>query len=209
MSSKTNRRTKMPIQLTFCRTKRFFHKTLINLKSFISCGSQTLPNAPTIKPIFSCNSKINSLELDNFCRSFSERWDSIEAVIKKEGHLSPKGDEECKRSSMNVAERSGLKDLKEDNYSSYLSADALVKKMKELEMMDLKDMDHVLDVEEVLHYYSRLTCPAYVEIVDKFFMDMYSELHAPQPSRSVNSSMRKLGSVSVHSSMRSLGPLKL
>ncbi|KAK4754016.1 hypothetical protein SAY87_002120 [Trapa incisa] len=49
----------------------------------------------------------------------------------------------------------------------------LAKKMKELEMMEVGDMEHVLDVEEAIHYYSRITSPIYAGIVDKFFMDMY------------------------------------
>lgn len=51
----------------------------------------------------------------------------------------------------------------------------IAQKLKELEKMDMSNIDHVLDIEEVLHYYSLLTCPAYVEIVDKFFTEMYSE----------------------------------
>ncbi|XP_057773051.1 uncharacterized protein LOC130992441 [Salvia miltiorrhiza] len=80
--------------------------------------------------------------------------------------------------------------------------DDLAQKIEDLEMMmmELNDWDHALDVEEALHYYSRLTCPAYVQIVDQFFMDMYSEFHA---------SMRKLAPHSNYSSMRSLAPLKL
>ncbi|XP_010249740.1 PREDICTED: uncharacterized protein LOC104592209 [Nelumbo nucifera] len=58
---------------------------------------------------------------------------------------------------------------------SYLMA----QKLRELEMMDVNDVDHALDIEEVIHYYSRLTCPAYLDIVDKFFMEMYSELFTP------------------------------
>ncbi|TKY60894.1 ATP-dependent RNA helicase DDX11 [Spatholobus suberectus] len=49
------------------------------------------------------------------------------------------------------------------------------KKLRELEMLDMSDVDYVLDIEEVLHYYSRLTCPVYLEIVEKFFMEVYSE----------------------------------
>ncbi|XP_042475705.1 uncharacterized protein LOC122057610 [Macadamia integrifolia] len=64
----------------------------------------------------------------------------------------------------------------------------VVQKLKELEMMDASDMEHVLDIEEVLHYYSRLTCPAYLDIVEKFFMDMYSEFFLPQPSSASSSS---------------------
>lgn len=49
----------------------------------------------------------------------------------------------------------------------------LAQKMKEMEMMDnVGDVEHLLDIEEALHYYSRLTSPVYLDIVDKFFMDM-------------------------------------
>ncbi|KAJ8749798.1 hypothetical protein K2173_013201 [Erythroxylum novogranatense] len=55
----------------------------------------------------------------------------------------------------------------------------VAQKIKELEMMDVSNVDHILDVEEVLHYYSRLTCSAYLEIVDRFLMDMYAEFSGP------------------------------
>ncbi|KNA17227.1 hypothetical protein SOVF_082080 [Spinacia oleracea] len=70
----------------------------------------------------------------------------------------------------------------------------LAEKMKELEMMDdVGDVDHTLDVEEALHYYSRLTCPEYVDIVNNFFMDMYADFRVPQPSITISSSSRRLG----------------
>ncbi|CAJ1951785.1 unnamed protein product [Sphenostylis stenocarpa] len=52
-------------------------------------------------------------------------------------------------------------------------------KLRELEMLDMSNVEYILDIEEVLHYYSRLTCPAYLDIVDKFFLEMYSELFGP------------------------------
>lgn len=51
----------------------------------------------------------------------------------------------------------------------------LALKMKELEMNDSGDVEQVLDIEEALHYYSRLKSPVYLDIVDKFFTDMHSE----------------------------------
>ncbi|KAK7271298.1 hypothetical protein RJT34_27078 [Clitoria ternatea] len=67
-------------------------------------------------------------------------------------------------------------------------------KLRELEMLDMNNVEYILDIEEVLHYYSRLTCPAYVEIVDKFFMEMYSELFGavvwPATPCSVNSRIK-------------------
>ena len=56
-------------------------------------------------------------------------------------------------------------------------------KLRELEMMDMGNVDHVLDIEEVLHYYSRLTCPTYLDMVDKFFMDMCSEFFSPRATQ--------------------------
>jgi hypothetical protein len=60
--------------------------------------------------------------------------------------------------------------------------------MKELEIMDVTDVEHVLDVEEALHYYSRLKSPVYLDIVDKFFINMYTEFSVPKASASTNSS---------------------
>ncbi|XP_016169518.1 uncharacterized protein LOC107612229 [Arachis ipaensis] len=68
--------------------------------------------------------------------------------------------------------------------------DALAKKMKELEMMDSGDVEHVLDIEEALHYYSRLTSPVYLDIVDKFFIDMHNEFNVPVPQLPHSSSVR-------------------
>lgn len=88
------------------------------------------------------------------------------------------------------------KPLLDDNSSSkHITCEGrsflVAQKLKELEMMDVSNVEHVLDVEEVLHYYSRLTCPAYLDIVDKFFMDMYAEFIAPPANpRSVNSRPR-------------------
>lgn len=81
---------------------------------------------------------------------------------------------------------------------------ALLQKMKELEMMDASDVDHVLDIEEVLHCYSLLKSPIYLDIVDTFFMDMYHELFLPQVR-----SLPRASSLRINSSSRRLGPLKL
>lgn len=51
----------------------------------------------------------------------------------------------------------------------------VAQKLKELEMLDMSNVDHLLDIEDVLHYYSRINCPAYLDIVDRFFMDIYEE----------------------------------
>ncbi|CAN0878243.1 hypothetical protein LINGRAHAP2_LOCUS12369, partial [Linum grandiflorum] len=86
--------------------------------------------------------------------------------------------------------------------SNEVSYYMLARKLKELEMMDVSDVEHVLDVEEALHYYSRLKSTAYLDIVDKFFSDMYHEIsmiipppnYCSQASASANSSRRRLSS---------------
>ncbi|KAG8388338.1 hypothetical protein BUALT_Bualt02G0115300 [Buddleja alternifolia] len=207
----------MMIEEIFHRTKKLFHKTLRNLKSsLLKCRKNHLVN-----PKFPDSNKISSKfpELDNFKISFSKQQDSTEITKKKEA------DEQYGKSSIRGCGK--VNNFKEKNESKcsrgYLAADHLAQKMKELEMMDMNDMDHVVDIEEVLHYYSHLKSPVYLEIVDNFFMDMYLEFHLPMPltrsvnnsmrrmgsTRSVNSSMRKVGPASAHSSMRSLGPVKL
>ncbi|WVZ15318.1 hypothetical protein V8G54_012884 [Vigna mungo] len=64
-------------------------------------------------------------------------------------------------------------------------------KLRELEMLDMNNVEYILDIEEVLHYYSRLTCPAYLEIVDKFFLEMYSELFGPSMRHASPSSVSR------------------
>jgi chromosome transmission fidelity protein 1 len=85
---------------------------------------------------------------------------------------------------------------KEDNANK--GAHVLAQKMKELDMMDSGDLEHVLDIEEALHYYSRLKSPVYVDIVDKFFKDINSEFIAPQPSVSFKSSKERLGPIQLY-----------
>ncbi|KAM7475972.1 hypothetical protein LguiB_023215 [Lonicera macranthoides] len=206
----------MFLRKTIHKTKNFFQNSLQNLKSFLFGGYQKLPKAHPLIP-FSISSTNNQKmqHLDNFYREFSEHWDSnsnkvvqkkkknIMSMNEARGYIASNGN------FVNYEMQNAVKDTQEEiareennNLGSYLRSTSssgrgyvFVEKMKELEMMDVNDVDHVLDIEEILHYYSRLTCPVYVDLVDTFFMDMYSEFILPQPSASINSSMRRLGSV--------------
>ncbi|XP_073057124.1 uncharacterized protein [Primulina eburnea] len=199
------------IQETLHTTKKFLQRTVKTLKSLY----RNLPKTSRSDPIFPDNSKISfkNQKLHNIC-------------MKKDapftGQTKDIDQEKRSKSLTRVTEHSKSRDLKRaenarkhaggmrSSKSSFRAAEALGKKMKELEMMDIDDEDHVLDIKEILHDYSQLSCPAYLEIVDKFFMDMYTELLVPLPlGSSVHGSMRKVGSNSVHGSMRSLGPTKL
>ncbi|KAM7255695.1 hypothetical protein ACFE04_008593 [Oxalis oulophora] len=91
------------------------------------------------------------------------------------------------------------KGKREDQKSIRMDRDVvLAHKMKELELMDAGDMEHVLDIEEAIHYYSRLKSPVYIDIVDKFLTDVYTEITLPAPqvsSVSINNSKRRFGSM--------------
>ncbi|KAI4387020.1 hypothetical protein MLD38_004887 [Melastoma candidum] len=51
----------------------------------------------------------------------------------------------------------------------------IAQKMKEMGFMDSADFDWILDLEEALHCYSLLTCPFYLDIVHRFFLEIYSD----------------------------------
>ncbi|TXG69061.1 hypothetical protein EZV62_003996 [Acer yangbiense] len=215
------------------KTKNFFQKSLVNLKSLFLRGYKKLPKPPLVNP-FSCvvatTGKTKNHQTDRFYAEFCNEWEcDLEAARKKKK-------KKTKRTSMIIASKEPMiheddassgrflkiekkspllnkqeegsnkeekkmvsfrSDKKGDQYFSHAgNADgyALAQKMQQLDMMDAADVEHVLDVEEALHYYSRLRSPVYLDIVDRFFVDMYSEFSVPQPSSSINNSKRRLGS---------------
>ncbi|KAF1872644.1 hypothetical protein Lal_00016481 [Lupinus albus] len=144
--------------------------------------------------------------LEKFYSDFTGQWDAekyhkVRRRSKKKAVLpctTKQGNEACNESLLNMKLNNARNEKKEgemekseecgnDNNKRSLthqrvrhedsSFNSMVeKKLRELEKLDQSNVDYVLDIEEVLHYYSRLTCPEYLEIVDKFFMEMYSEL---------------------------------
>ncbi|KAF3610320.1 hypothetical protein DY000_02045391 [Brassica cretica] len=72
--------------------------------------------------------------------------------------------------------------------------DMLAQKMKDLNMVDFRDVEHALDVREALRCYSSIRSPVYLDIVDNFFTDMHYEFSDPRTSSGINASRRKAGS---------------
>lgn len=138
-------------------------------------------------------------ELDKFYSDFTRKWDADDKKVRRRTKkketvnvpssiaTNPKVEDQIREDRIQY--RSGSSTSRslvpaktvrrEDSSSKNSKREArsvlVAEKLKELEMMDMSDMDQVLDIEEVIHYYSRLSCPAYLEIIDKFFMDMYAE----------------------------------
>lgn len=159
-------------------------------------------------------SKTTVKELDDLYRDYYQQWHQPDHKEIQEREITDKtarkyqgmAEGDSSESQRKLAVRFGMEDIererrKEDEKkgrqvltrSTSKGGVTLLQKMEELEMMEAEDMDNVLDIEEVLQCYSLLNSPVYVDIVDRFFMDMYTEFSIRKPSGSVNSSMRRLG----------------
>ncbi|KAK6912068.1 hypothetical protein RJ641_024161 [Dillenia turbinata] len=170
-------------------------------------GYQKLPKATQFNPLSCGNINPKIHQLDQLQTDFSDHLESGPVTLKRsENNTIMSFSSQSQRSQQDMPSGSYMKkspvknnrngggrevkkmeSFQESNKGFICPPSAngraylLAQKIKELEMMDVGNMDHVLDVEEVLHYYSRLTCPAYLDIVDKFFLDMYSELFVSPP----------------------------
>jgi midasin (ATPase involved in ribosome maturation) len=155
---------------------------------------------------------VKNYQIDQYYADFCKEWESdLEKAMKGKrnsfmGSKEPMRDEDVSdESEMKLAnspsrKNEGGKEEKSKKISEVQKAEekssknmnesgcVLAQKMKELEIMDVTDVEHVLDVEEALHYYSRLKSPVYLDIVDKFFTNMYTEFSVPKASASTNSS---------------------
>lgn len=182
----------MMLRNSISNTKNFFRKTLQSFKSFFNGGgNETKPyqKLPKASPYYQD-------DLENFYTEFTRRWDAAadkgSKAKKKTMSLSSTQITTQRREDIGESNMGQKQELRGYTFSKESS---VAQKLKEIEMMDVSNVDHVLDVEEVLHHYSRLTCPAYVDIVDKFFMDLCGEFFGPIGSPGSVGSRPKFGSV--------------
>ncbi|KAJ7962997.1 putative ATP-dependent RNA helicase DDX11-like protein [Quillaja saponaria] len=210
----------MLIRETIQKTKIFFHKTLKNFKILLFGGYQKLPRSLSFHP-FSCSSAHRrTYSKDNFYKDLYDEWEAELLSMKKtnnDGILASKKpvieNDASKGSFMQFSKKNPVKNKQEGramerNKNTQLGkvedlcsqkknggGHVLAQKIKDLEMMDAGDVEQVLDIEEAIHYYSCLKSPVYQNIVNQFFMDMYSEFSVPEASASINKSKRRLGSI--------------
>ncbi|XP_057535917.1 uncharacterized protein LOC130813972 [Amaranthus tricolor] len=191
---------------TIQKTKKFFLKTLQNLKTFLFGTYENIPKTLFINPL-SCNSlNQSSHHLEHIHPKLSNFHQS--SVFDKDDQDHNDGIHTTREFSTSYETNDELTKKSEDPRKVQQSSYILAQKMKDLEMIYVGDVDHTLDIEEALHYYSRITCPVYVEMVNKFFMDMYTDFHVLQPGISIGSSnCSKLGPLSRQPSSRGIGPL--
>jgi hypothetical protein len=200
------------LRKTIHKTKSFFNKRLKNFRSFFSGGYQKLPRSLSFN--FLCNmDNAKAYSSDQFYNEFYDILQSDLSTMKmfgkgkepamedtaRSGNFMCFSKQSPQRSTYEGSVRSQLR-KKEDLNSQNMNkgAHVLAQKMKKLDMMESGDLEHVLDIEEALHYYSRLKSPVYLDIVDRFFIDINSDLTLPQPSASFKRSKERLGPVQLH-----------
>ncbi|XP_057736283.1 uncharacterized protein LOC130951605 [Arachis stenosperma] len=168
----------MLLRSSISSTKKFFQKTIKNFKSFFSPPEyyQRLHHNnhnPFSYPLdMDTNTTTSYQELGLDHSDFNEEWDNSEQEKKA---IIVKRSKQAEKKKNHHNEEYGNRNQKKKDCSSFI----VEEKLRELEMLDISNVEYVLDIEEVLHYYSRLTCPAYLQIVDSFFMQIYSEFFAP------------------------------
>lgn len=207
----------MLLRTSISKYKKFFQNTLNNFKSLFSPSYQKIPKTPPHN--HSSNNDLEKFYSDFTEKWDSEKGKSKKrrknkvmlssSTTKQEEELHVHNHNE-NLVALNNAKKNGMEKSEEieeeqrnkrslyhqrgnkQDSSSMLNSKSMVeKKLKELEMLEMSNVDYILDIEEVLHYYSRLTCPSYLEIVDKFFVEMYSEFFGcPETPASVNSKLK-------------------
>ncbi|XP_004486738.1 uncharacterized protein [Cicer arietinum] len=187
----------MLLRETIRKTKFLLQKTLKNFKCFIFGGYQKLPRSLSSNPFG--NSKTHTS--DQFYNEFYDILQSDLNRMNKNNEISMKMsreqamEENAEKKHVSFVTENVVKEKKEKGKKNH----ELALKMKEFEMIDSGDVEQVLDIEEAIHYYSRLNSPVYLDIVDKFFTDMHSEFSdSSQSSVSIKKSKskgRRLGSI--------------
>ncbi|KFK43782.1 hypothetical protein AALP_AA1G171900 [Arabis alpina] len=184
MSSNKGAKMMKPTSKSIQRVGRFLKKTIVSIKSNICFGDyhNLRNNTPFLTP-FSCTRRRcqeDSQTEETYSVVSSENTVAVETVHESLNKVQHK-----KKPKKVVAE--SIKEAKR-------RGDLLAQKMKDLNMVDLRDAEHALDVREALRCYSSIRSPVYLDIVDNFFTDMYYEFSDPRTSSSVNGSRRKAGS---------------
>ncbi|KAL1203560.1 hypothetical protein V5N11_033420 [Cardamine amara subsp. amara] len=173
-----------PTAKSIQRVGRFIKKTLGSIKSTICSGDyKKLPNNTPLLSPFSYSRR---------CPEDSQTEETYSVISCDTAATDITKHEK----SLKSQHKKRQKKIAEPFEESKRRGDLLAQKMKDLNMVDLRDVEHALDVREALRCYSSIRSPVYLDIVDNFFTDMYYEFSDPRTaaSASINGSRRKAGS---------------
>ncbi|KFK39774.1 hypothetical protein AALP_AA3G285900 [Arabis alpina] len=160
----------MVLRNSISNTRKLFQKTIDNFKSLFSNNGtyQKLPKTPN-------NTSINNHHPNpNIITSSSS--------IQKQFQPKPRHYVTKNRGLIQQPRR---RDRDETTLFTKPKVELVHQKLKEMEMMMNDDMmineEHFSDVREFLHCYSRLRYTAYLDVVEQFFMEVYSDFFSFQP----------------------------
>lgn len=154
----------MVLRSSISNTRKFFQKTIDNVKSFFSNDGtyHKLPKSPNNTNINNNNHHPNS----NIITS---------SPIHKKFQSKHK-DYVTTNKALTLQARRGDKD---ETLFSKPKVNLVCRKLKEMEKMMnddiISDEHYFSDVREFLHCYSRLRYTAYLDVVEHFFMEVYSD----------------------------------
>ncbi|KAL4563931.1 hypothetical protein LXL04_027980 [Taraxacum kok-saghyz] len=154
----------------FQRTKKLFKRSIETFKSYFSDGYQKLPKAPSHNVGFNPT---------NIYSEFVDQWEAADRIMAVAYENNIDNLKQNKGSMLiNDHEVDRRKDHKHEETTFKVDEKRclVTRRLKELELLDGQNGDHVLDIQEILHYYPRLTSHAYRELVENFCMDIYSEV---------------------------------
>ncbi|KAF8095085.1 hypothetical protein N665_0341s0013 [Sinapis alba] len=172
------------------RVGRFLRKSLGSIKSTICFGKyNNFPNnnnTPLLCP-FSCS-------LSRRCAIQDSKTEETYSVISCESTAVAETRDESLINKNQHKKKKTKKKVAEPLEEAKRRGDMLAQKMKDFNMVDLRDVEHASDVQEALRCYSSIRSPVYLDIVDNFFTDMYYEFSDPLTTSSIKGSRRKAGS---------------
>ncbi|ESQ35283.1 hypothetical protein EUTSA_v10008881mg [Eutrema salsugineum] len=176
-----------PTTKSIQRVGRFLRKSIGSIKSTICFGKyHNLPNNTPLLSPFSCS-------LRRRCPEDSQTEETYSVISCESTAVAETREESPNKNQLKKKQKK--KKVSEPFEEAKRRGDLLAQKMKDLNMVDLRDVDHALDVREALRCYSSIRSPVYLDIVDNFFTDMYYEFSDPRTSSSINNgSRRKAGS---------------
>ncbi|CAA0383559.1 unnamed protein product [Arabidopsis thaliana] len=160
----------MVLRSSISNTRKLFQKTIDNFKSFFfnNGAYHKLPKTPNNTSTNNNNDHPNS----NIITSSS-------SSIHKQFQPKPK-DYVTTNKASSLQPRIGDRD---ETLFSQPKVNLVRTKLKEMEKMMnddiISDEYYVSDVREFLHCYSRLRYTAYLDVVENFFMEVYSDFFSP------------------------------
>ncbi|CAN8324231.1 unnamed protein product [Cochlearia groenlandica] len=183
----------MVFKSSISNTRKFFQKTIDNFKSLFS-NNDTYHKLPKTTNNTSLNNHHHNHHHDTNPDIIIT---SSSPSIHKKFQPKPRDYITKNRANLTIQPRRREKDK---TIFSKPKVEFVRRKLEEMEKkmmnddMMINDEEHISDVREFLHCYSLLRCEAYIDVVEQFFMEVYSDYFSTQHSKATVGSMHLMAS---------------